>query len=161
SAKGLPPLLEIRRSTPSEFNHVLSLPEDIQFFNGTGGFTADGKEYKILTDKHSTTPAPWVNVIANTSLGTVVSESGSAYTWAINAHEYRITPWSNDPVGDIGGEAFYLRDEENGDFWSPCPSPAPGKAPYITTLGFGYSTFAHADDGISPDMKVSVDKALP
>jgi cellobiose phosphorylase len=46
------------------------------------------------------------NVIANSLFGTVVSESGSAYSWAINAHEYRITPWSNDPVSDTGGEAF-------------------------------------------------------
>ncbi len=30
------------------------------------------------------TPAPWINVLANPSFGTVVSESGSAYTWAEN-----------------------------------------------------------------------------
>ena len=161
SAKGLPLLLETQRTAASQFNPKLSLPEDIQFFNGMGGFTADGKEYKILTDEHVTTPAPWVNVIANTSLGTVISESGSAYTWAINAHEYRITPWSNDPVGDIGGEAFYLRDEENGEFWSPSPYPAHGKAPYITTHGFGYSVFEHTNDGVSSEMKVFVDKELP
>jgi cellobiose phosphorylase len=29
-----------------------------------------------------TTPAPWVNVIANPQFGTVVSESGGAYTWS-------------------------------------------------------------------------------
>jgi cyclic beta-1,2-glucan synthetase len=28
------------------------------------------------------TPAPWVNVLANPYFGTVVSESGAAYTWA-------------------------------------------------------------------------------
>ena len=55
------------------------------------------------------TPAPWVNVIANRTFGTVVSESGSAYTWVENAHECRLTPWSNDPVQDPSGEAFYLR----------------------------------------------------
>ena len=36
------------------------------------------------------TPAPWVNVLANPSFGTVVSESGSAYTWVENCP--RISP---------------------------------------------------------------------
>ena len=58
------------------------------------------------------TPAPWVNVLANPHFGTVISESGGAYTWSENAHEFRLTPWDNDPVSDSSGEAFYLRDEE-------------------------------------------------
>ncbi len=54
-----------------------------------------------------------------------ISESGSAYTWSENAHEFRLTPWHNDPVSDAGGEAFYLRDEETGHFWSPTPLALP------------------------------------
>ena len=65
------------------------------------------------------TPAPWSNVIANPHFGTVVSENGSAYTWCENAHEYRLTPWANDALTDSSGEAFYLRDEMTGEFWSP------------------------------------------
>ena len=77
--------------------------------------------------RHGTaTPAPWVNVLANPYFGTVVSESGGAYTWCENAHEFRLTPWYNDPVSDPSGEAFYLRDEESGQFWSPTPLPARG-----------------------------------
>ena len=29
-----------------------------------------------------------------------ISESGRAYTWSENAHEFRLTPWHNDPVSD-------------------------------------------------------------
>ncbi len=159
--KVLPPLLVPQPIMVSLIPDILDLPNDLLFNNGTGGFTADGKEYKILTGKKGTTPAPWVNVIANPEFGTVVSESGSAYTWAINAHEYRLTPWSNDPVSDVGGEAFYLRDEETANFWSPSPFPATGKTPYLTTHGFGYTIFEHAEHGISSEMRVSVDKALP
>ena len=65
------------------------------------------------------TPAPWANVIANPDFGTVISESGAAYTWAENAHEWRLTPWHNDPVSDPSGETFYLRDEETGVAWMP------------------------------------------
>ena len=75
-----------------------------------------------------TTPAPWANVIANPQFGTVVSESGGGYTWAENAHEFRLTTWHNDPVSDASGEAFYIRDEETGRFWSPTPLPAPRRS---------------------------------
>jgi cyclic beta-1,2-glucan synthetase len=76
-----------------------------------------------------TTPAPWVNVIANAQFGTVVSEGGSAYTWAENSHEFRLTPWHNDPVSDISGEAIYLRDEETGSSGPPRRCRRAGKTP--------------------------------
>ncbi len=102
------------------------------------------------------TPAPWVNVLANPQFGSVVSESGGAYTWSENAHEFRLTPWANDPVTDRTGEAFYLRDEESGAFWSLSPLPARGPGPYLTRHGFGYSVFEHAQDGLSTSMTVHV-----
>ena len=52
-----------------------------------------------------------------------------------NAHEFRLTPWSNDPVRDPGGEVYYLRDEESGYFWSPTPLPKRGTTPYVTRMG--------------------------
>ena len=135
--------------------------DDLTFFNGLGGFTPDGHEYIITTGPGAMTPAPWVNVLANPGFGTVVSESGSAYTWAENAHEFRLTPWHNDPVTDGGGEVFYLRDEENGRFWSPTPLPAGGASPYTTRHGFGYSVFEHTEDGITSELWVYVDQAAP
>ena len=102
------------------------------------------------------TPAPWVNVLANPSFGTLVSESGSANTWSENAQEFRLTPWSNDPVGDANTEAFYLRDEESGRFWSPTLLPSGGAAPYVTRHGFGYSVFEHTEDGIASELRVYV-----
>ena len=102
------------------------------------------------------TPAPWVNVLANPLFGTVISESGMAYTWAENAHEFRLTPWYNDPVSDRSGEAFYIRDEERGHFWSPMPLPRRGETPYITRHGFGYSVFEHTERGIHSEVWVYV-----
>jgi cyclic beta-1,2-glucan synthetase len=102
------------------------------------------------------TPAPWVNVIANPGFGTVVSESGGAYSWSENAHEFRLTPWYNDPVSDVSGEAFYLRDEESGEFWSPTPQPARGRRPYLCRHGFGYSVFEYTENGISSELWIYV-----
>jgi cyclic beta-1,2-glucan synthetase len=100
------------------------------------------------------TPAPWVNVLANPHFGTVISESGVAYTWSENAHEFRLTPWHNDPVSDTGGEALYLRDEETGHFWSPTPCP-PAATPYVIRHGFGYSVF-ETRGGICSELTVYV-----
>ena len=94
-------------------------------FNGLGGFSADLREYVIAATADRMTPAPWINVIANPDFGTLVSESGSATTWSENAHEFRLTPWSNDPVGDANTEALYIRDERRGRFWSPTLLPTP------------------------------------
>ena len=129
---------------------------DLTFFNGLGGFTPDGREYIITTTPRQVTPAPWVNVLANANFGTVVSEGGVAYTWAENAHEFRLTPWDNDPVSDTGGEAYYLRDEETGDFWSPTPMPRRGAEPYVSRHGFGYSVFEHSEGGIRSETWVYV-----
>jgi cyclic beta-1,2-glucan synthetase len=134
---------------------------DLLFFNGFGGFERDGREYVITTSPGQTTPAPWVNVIANPHFGTVISESGSSYTWSENAHEFRLSPWSDDPVGDPSGEAIYLRDEDSGAFWSPTPLPCGGNAPYVTRHGFGYSVFEHSEDGIHSELAIHVDVQAP
>ncbi len=155
-AKGVIPDI-VATKTYSPALTQIPLPKDLVFFNGLGGFSADGNEYVIAIDNKETTPVPWVNVIANPNFGTVISESGSAYTWTENAHELRLTPWNNDPVTDKGGEAFYLRDEESGHFWSTTLLPAGGQSNYIIRHGFGYSVFEHIEDGIHSEMLVYVD----
>ena len=120
--------------------------------NPFGGFSADGREYVVVLDEGKPTPAPWCNVIANAQFGTVVSESGSAYTWAENAHELRLTPWGNDPVEDLCGEAMYLRDDEADHVWSPTPMPRRGEGRYVTRHGAGYSVFEHVERGIRSEL---------
>jgi len=136
-------------------------PRELIFPNGLGGFTRDGHEYVITLQPGQMTPTPWVNVLANPSFGTVVSESGSAYTWGENAHEFRLTPWNNDPVQDTTGEAFYLRDEQTGRFWSPTPLPARGATPYVIRHGFGYTVFEHTESGIVSELWVYVAMDAP
>ena len=152
----------VSRLVPTR-NHRPELPaaaelarRDLLFYNGLGGFSPDGCEYVITTAHAQVTPAPWVNVLANPHFGTIISESGMAYTWSENAHEFRLTPWGNDPVSDASGEAIYLRDEESGHFWSPAPMPSRGATPYVSRHGFGYSSFEHAEDGIHSELTVYV-----
>lgn len=130
---------------------VPSRPE-LEYFNGLGGFDQEGKEYVVCLESGLNTPAPWINVIANPHFGFQVSAEGSGYTWAENSRENQLTPWSNDPVKDPPGEAFYIRDEAGGDFWSPTAAPIRGQAPYIARHGFGYSRFEHRHGDIYSEL---------
>ena len=121
---------------------------NLKFYNGYGGFSADGREYVIELPPGRSTPAPWVNVIGYPGFGFMVSEAGSQCTWALNSGENRLTPWSNDPVRDPSGEALYLRDEETGEVWSPTPLPAGANQPYRVTHGAGYTIFEHNSHGL-------------
>jgi cyclic beta-1,2-glucan synthetase len=128
----------------------------LNYFNSLGGFTADGHEYVIYLGPNTHTPAPWVNVIANPTFGTIVSESGSGFTWYGNSQRNRLTEWSNDPVMDPPSEALYIRDEETGVYWTPTPLPIREQTAYRTRHGAGYTVFEHNSQGIEQELTVFV-----
>ncbi|MBN2489808.1 MAG: hypothetical protein JXQ29_03040 [Planctomycetes bacterium] len=126
---------------------------DLEFFNGLGGFTPDGREYVTVLGRGQWPPAPWINVVANPGFGFQVSESGAGFTWSENSRENRLTPWSNDPVSDTPGETFYVRDEDSGRLWGPTSLPIREEAwPYVIRHGQGYSRFEHTSHGIALDL---------
>ena len=122
-----------------------------------GGFAADGREYVITLDAAQTTPAPWINVIANPHFGFQVAADGGGYTWSVNSRENQLTQWSNDPVTDRPGEVLYLRDEDTGELWGPTLTPVrDASAPYHVRHGQGYSSFQHHSHEIALDLLVFV-----
>ena len=129
-----------------------SLP-DLEFFNGLGGFADDGREYVTVLGPGQSTPAPWINVVANPVFGFQVGTEGGGYTWSISSRENQLTPWSNDPIADHPGEVFYLRDHDTGDLWCPTASPIRDEmATYVARHGRGYSRFDHTAHGIAADL---------
>jgi cyclic beta-1,2-glucan synthetase len=142
-----------KRSAKAESATAAPAPRDLEFFNGLGGFGAQGREYVTLLGPGQSTPAPWINVIANPSFGFQVAADGSGFTWALNSREHQITPWSNDPVADRPGEVLYLRDEESGDVWGATAAPIRDPAAtYVARHGHGYSRFEHTAHGIALDL---------
>jgi cyclic beta-1,2-glucan synthetase len=139
------PMTEVPASTEAK--------HDLEFFNGLGGFAAQGREYVTLLGPGQSTPAPWINVVANPHFGFQVAADGSGFTWALNSREHQLTPWSNDPVADRPGEVLYLRDEETGEVWGPTAAPVrdPG-ATYTARHGQGYSRFELAARDIELDL---------
>jgi cyclic beta-1,2-glucan synthetase len=139
----------------------LQFPSDLLMDNGLGGFSRDGWEYVIHLQPGQHTPHPWVNVIANPQFGFLVSEAGSGPTWAGNSGENRLTPWRNDPVTDMPGEAIYLRDEETGLIWSPTPMPAGVDTAHVIRHGAGYSIFESQSYGLNQNLRLFVAPDAP
>jgi cyclic beta-1,2-glucan synthetase len=132
--------------------------------NGLGGFGADGREYVIRLEGEQQTPLPWANVIANPAFGTIVTESGAAFTWAGNSRENRLTPHAGDPVSDTASEAILLRDEATGTAWAPTPGPlrrtaASGRC--VIRHGAGISRFARLLHGVRSELAVFVHAVDP
>ncbi len=141
-------------------------PADLLFPNGLGGFTLDGREYGIAirdgqAGGHSPPrpilpPAPWINVVANPLCGFLASDAGLGYTWAGNSQTNRLTPWSNDPVSDPPGEVLYLRDEDDGAFWTPTALPIASRTTAHVRHGQGYTVFERRDHGLGQALTVFV-----
>ena len=143
------PTLEVAAASPA--------PPDLEFFNGLGGFAAGGREYVTLLGPGQTTPAPWINVIANPGFGFQVAAEGGGFTWAQNSKENQLTAWSNDPVTDRPGEVLYLKDEDSGELWGPTASPIRDPAAhYRARHGQGFSRFEHGSRGIELEFLVYV-----
>jgi cyclic beta-1,2-glucan synthetase len=136
--------------------------QQLQFDNGTGGFSADGREYVLHLPGGTAglPPTPWCNVIANPSFGFLISETGGGFTWAGNSQMNRLTGWNNDPVADPPSEVLYLRDDRTGEVWTPTPLPR-GTGPTTVRHGQGYTVFEQRGDGLEQELLVLVPPADP
>lgn len=141
--------------------HDMPEEEDLQFFNGIGGFSRDSTEYVLMLGGGRRTPLPWSNIVANRDFGFLVTESGGGYTWYKNSREFKLTPWANDPVTDRQGEIFYVSDLDEKCHWSLTPMPIGGSGTYTVRHGFGYSVFEHESNGIRQSLTLFTAQELP
>ncbi len=131
---------------------VVPLPK-LEFFNGTGGFDQDGREYVTILQDGQTTPAPWINVIANPRLR--LSGLGRGQRLYLGRKQPR------KPVDARGrtirsairpARRSICRISRRGQIWTPTALPIRTKGSYIARHGFGYSSFQHTANGIEADM---------
>ena len=152
------PLPTTRLTRPEPAPEPVPIPP-LVMAHGLGGFTPDGREYVVVLEGERETPLPWSNVIANPSFGTIVTATGSTFTWSENSRENRLTPFANDPIGDPTGEAIYLRDEDTGAAWSATPGPMPRDADqgrWVIRHGAGVTRYHHALAGLTQELTVFV-----
>jgi cyclic beta-1,2-glucan synthetase len=156
------PRVTAQRALPTSELQISRRPPGVEFFNSLGGFAEGGRDYVTILGPGQSTPVPWINVIANPTFGFLVSAEGGGYAWSVNSREHQLTPWSNDPVTDQPGQAFYLRDEETGRLWSPTALPIRDEAAtYSAQHGWGYSRFEHTSHGIAAELLEYVPLADP
>ena len=108
--------------------------------------TAAASTSIVLERRRTRRRCPWANVIANPAFGTIVTASGSAYTWAGNSRENRLTPFANDPVTDPTAEALFLRDDETGEAWGAdagAAAPHARRAAAVVRHAAGLTRFSH------------------
>ncbi|MDH4172660.1 MAG: glycosyl transferase, partial [Betaproteobacteria bacterium] len=151
-----------RRAPSAQAPQGVPAPAALEFFNGFGGFGAEGREYVTTLDAKRWLPAPWINVVANPAFGFQAAVEGSGYTWSGGSRENQLTPWSNDPVTDRPGEVLYVRDEDSGELWGPTALPMRDEtAPYVARHGQGYCRFEHSAHGIALELLQYVPLADP
>jgi len=148
-----------KRTRPIETPGIAPEVPPLKFWNGLGGFSEDGSEYIVALEGEQETPLPWCNVLANPEFGSVVSASGSAFTWSTNSRENRLTPFANDPLQDPTPEAIFIRDEDGGEVWGATPGPlprTPESGRWIVSHRPGATRTLHAAHGIQHELDVLV-----
>lgn len=121
----------------------------------SSGFT-DANDYRFGIAPGHPPPAPWANVMANADFGTIVTEGGLGFTFSENSGEHRLTPWHNDPLFDLPGEALYLRDEATGAIWSATPLPAARDAHWQVEHGAGWTRWRTRQHGLDLELHCMV-----
>ncbi|WP_275786153.1 GH36-type glycosyl hydrolase domain-containing protein [Pararhizobium gei] len=136
--------------------------DGLDYWNGYGGFSQDGREYVTRLRGGEATPQPWINVISNEAFGFHVAAEGSAFTWSRNSRDYQLTPWTNDPVINRPGEAIFIRDKDSGDVFSPYAALSRRKSVLFETRhGLGYSVFSSVQGGLALDVGHAVHRTAP
>ena len=112
-----------------------------------GHFDNAKREYVI---ERPDTPMPWINYLGLENFFGMISNTGSGYTFMIDARKLRITRYRYNSVPvDGGGRYLYLRDNRTGSFWSPGWLPAKQALDfYECRHGQGYTVITGEKDGV-------------
>ena len=136
--------------------------DDLDFWNGYGGFAKDGREYVVRLPGGQSTPHPWINVISNERFGFHVPAEGGGFTWSHNSRDYQLTPWTNDMVINRPGEALYVADLDSSKVMTPYAGLSRNaKVRFEARHGLGYSVFSSEDDGVALELTQTVDRERP
>ncbi len=158
----LPIVTAARPAEPASFAASLVAHGDtaLEYWNGTGGFADNGREYHVRVQPDRLPPMPWSHVVANERFGFLVTESGGGYTWFENSRENKLTTWSNDPVVDQPSEVLYVLDEQTGQVHLPMSvSRMPTSNPSNTAwarYGAGYAEFEKQDGTLHQHTRLDI-----
>ncbi len=114
-----------------------------------GYFDNERREYVITNPK---VPVSWTNYLGTQDTGTVISHNAGGYMFSGDPETHRVTRFRPNGVPlDRPGHYVYIRDDDDGDYWSLSWQPVGkdlSKAKYTTRHGLSYSTFECSYSGI-------------
>ncbi len=124
-----------------------------------GHFDDKAREYVITRPD---TPRPWSNYLGSTEYGAIITNHAGGYSFYKSGATGRFLRmrFNSTPL-DQPGRMFYLRDQEDGDFWSAAWQPvAKPLAKYKSTCrhGMGYTTIESRYAGIVSEATYFVPK---
>ena len=121
------------------------------------GFFDDEKREYVVTQPD--TPLPWLNYLGSEDYFGIISNTGGGYSFYKDARLRRLTRYRyNNSPSDTGGRYIYLRDNENGDYWSPTWQPVrKSLADYSCRHGMGYTAIQSTYN----DVKAAVSYFVP
>jgi cellobiose phosphorylase len=120
-----------------------------------GYFDDQNREYVITRPD---TPLPWINYLGCQAYYGIISNTAGGYSFYRDARLRRITRarYNNVPL-DYGGRYIYLRDNEDGEYWSPSWLPTSRDLEqYTCRHGMGYSIIGSKYRGISASTRYFV-----
>jgi cellobiose phosphorylase len=86
-----------------------------------GHFDDDRREYVITRPD---TPLPWINYLGCEAYFGIISNTAGGYTFYRDARLRRVSRYRyNNAPFDFGGRYLYVRDQANGEYWSPTWQP--------------------------------------
>jgi cellobiose phosphorylase len=103
-----------------------------------GHFDDKKREYAITRPD---TSLPWINYLGCEAYFGIISNTAGGYSFYRDARLRRLTRYRyNNAPFDFGGRYIYLRDNVDGQFWSPSWQPTRHEAEnYSCRHGMGYS----------------------
>ncbi len=99
----------------------------MNYFRTKYGYFEKNGDYTIIDPK---TPMPWTNVLTNGRYGAVYSQSGSGYSFYVDASQSLLTRWIQDLVRDNWGKYFYILDNKTKEIYSATFQPVQHKGQY-------------------------------
>jgi N,N'-diacetylchitobiose phosphorylase len=123
-----------------------------------GYFDNEHREYVI---DRVDAPVSWTNYIGVGQLCAVLSQNAGGYSFYRHAEHGRITRFRPNGVPlDRPGHYVYLRDDEDGDYWSaswqPVGKPLGPATRYECRHGLSYSKYSCSYKGIEAEQKIFV-----
>ncbi|HSE35485.1 MAG TPA: glucoamylase family protein, partial [Candidatus Paceibacterota bacterium] len=136
-------------------------PSALALSSALGGWDETDRSYVIRVGPGRRPPTPWTNVLSGKTSGALVNDRGAAFTWVENSHENKLTVAYTDPASPETSQAFFVRDDETGEYWSPQPIAGNPKAEYEVRHGFGVSAFRSTQGDLRMSLEMTVHPDAP